>query len=80
MGFGSMIISNKSNSVDSKNKNIHIRELELSIEDSDYVRQLFLIYLQEFFFFWLKNSHTHSEASLICERSLISKFSFSKIS
>ena len=38
MEFESMIISNNSNSVDSKNKNIHIRELELTIEDSDYVR------------------------------------------
>ena len=38
--FVTMIISNNSNSVDSKNKNIHIRELELSIEDSDYVRFL----------------------------------------
>ena len=33
----SMIVSNTGYNVDSKNKNIHIRELELSIEKSDYV-------------------------------------------
>ena len=37
MEFGSMNIANTGNIVDSKNRNIHIRELELSIEDSDYV-------------------------------------------
>ena len=38
MELGSMIISNKSYSADSEKENIHIRELELSIEDSNYVR------------------------------------------
>ena len=37
MEFGSMDILNTANIVDSKNRNIHIRELELRIEDSDYV-------------------------------------------
>ena len=78
MEFGSMIVSNNGYTVDSKNKNIHIRELELRMEDSDYVRQVFLIYLQDFFF-WLKNSHTHSEASLSCDRSLISQFLLAKL-
>ena len=36
-----MIISNNGYTVDLKNKNIHIRELELSMEDSDYVRNIF---------------------------------------
>ena len=43
MAFGSMIIANNGYNVDSKNKNIHIRELELNIEDSDYVG-LFLLH------------------------------------
>ena len=38
MELESMIISNNGYTVDSRNKNIHMRELELSIEDSDYVR------------------------------------------
>ena len=38
MELGSMIISNNGYNVDSKNRNIHMRELELNIEDSDYVR------------------------------------------
>ena len=42
--FGSMAILNTGNIVDSKNRNIHIRELELSIEDNDYVRLMLLIF------------------------------------
>ena len=38
MEFGWMIVSNNGYNVDSKNKNVYIRELELSIEDNDYVR------------------------------------------
>ena len=38
MELGSMIISNNNYIADSEKKNILIRELELSIEDSDYVR------------------------------------------
>ena len=38
MELGSMNISNNGYNVDSKNRNIHIRELELNIEDNDYVR------------------------------------------
>ena len=38
MEVGSMNILNTGNIVDSKNRNIHIRELELSIEGSEYVR------------------------------------------
>ena len=48
MELESMIISNNSNSVDSKNKNIHIRELELSIEDNDYARWILRILCQVF--------------------------------
>ena len=36
--FGTIIISNNIFGVDFKNKNILFRELELSVEDSDYVR------------------------------------------
>ena len=36
--FGSLVILNIGNIIDKKNRNIHIRELELSIEDNDYVR------------------------------------------
>ena len=38
MELGSMIISNKNYSAHSEKKNIHIRELELTIQDSNYVR------------------------------------------
>ena len=38
MELGSMIISNKNYSAHSEKKHIHIRELELTIQDSDYVR------------------------------------------
>ena len=38
MEFGWMIVSNNGYNVDSKNKNVYIRELELSFEDNDYVR------------------------------------------
>ena len=38
MELGSMIISNNGYNVDSNNKNIHIRELEMRIDESDYVR------------------------------------------
>ena len=38
MQCGSMIISNNGYNVDSKNKNIHIRQLGLIIEDNNYVR------------------------------------------
>ena len=38
MEFGSMIIANNVYGIDSKNKNIHIRELEMRIGDTDYMR------------------------------------------
>ena len=38
MELGSMIISNNGYTVDSKNRNIHIRELEISTDETDYVR------------------------------------------
>ena len=39
--FGTIIISNNISGVDFKNRNILFRELELSVEDSDYVSLLF---------------------------------------
>ena len=41
MELGSMVISNNIYGVDSKNKYVYIRELELNIEDSDHVRSSF---------------------------------------
>ena len=45
MELGSMIISNNVYGVDSKNRNIHIRELEISIDETDYVRSSVVICL-----------------------------------
>ena len=44
MKQGSVTIFNNSNKADSKNKNISIIELDLSIKDNDYVR----LYLEKF--------------------------------
>ena len=41
MELESMIISNNGYTVDMTSKNIHIRELELTIEDNDYVRTFY---------------------------------------
>ena len=57
MELESIIISNNGYTVDSRNKNIHIRELELSMEDSDYVRNIFRE-MSEFLvkYSWLKQN------------------------
>ena len=69
MQFGSMIIANNGYNVDSKNKNVLIRELELSIEDSDYVRLLLLHYLLiSSPMFLTQNEHNHFNITLIDDK------------
>ena len=48
MEFGRMTVSNNGYNVDSKNKNVYITQLELSIEDNDYVRYWFSSFISVF--------------------------------
>ena len=63
MEFRSMIVSNNGYTVDSKNKNIYIRELELSNEDDEYVRSFLEKYWFSFNCILLKRSKTRNMIS-----------------
>ena len=68
-----MIISNKNYSADSEKENIHVRELELTIQDSDHVR----LHLERsrFNFFstciWLNESQNNYSAFSLGRMTLI---------
>ena len=63
MELGSMVISNNIYGVDSKNKNVYIRELELNTEDSDYVRSSFEKFWLTFFkSIWLRKTQMRNHS------------------